>query len=198
MCLFRFRAFKLWSSGLGAGKVEAEGVKALLRTQLSSFTYSGVLKIAIVDTAKGGNGCYELAKILHDLHAEGVDNRWEVEFHLILPRSAPILGRMGALSSFNSTRFACWASPCEVDDLLVEDWDPAFGLRGLSGADGKQVLLKLIGSDRARLAIRHANLVLVLESEAMHDLINKILADRVTACLLTDPSLEQIDDLTRP
>ncbi len=198
MCLYRLHAFKLWTSGLGAGRLDPHRVKETLRPQLSRAVRAGLLSIAIVDTAKGGNGCFELAKILKELHEEDTENRWEVEFHLILPRSAPVLGRMGGLHQFNDSRYACWAHPYEVDDLLVEDWDPAFGVCALDKADGKPVTFKLLDERGARLAIRQEGQVFVLESKAMHDLINKLLADRVTVSLLTDPALEQIDDLTRP
>ena len=124
----------------------------------------------------------------------GIGGQWSVEFHLLAALGSRVSEPGFSLFRLSRANFICNSRVYAVDSLLVEDWEPAYGVRlkhpnldecvfrPFSGPEE----LCIVEKDRARLIV----------STAIHDEINRILADRVTTTILTDPVLEQIGDLT--
>jgi len=193
MCLHQLNGFLFLSTGLGSGK-NVDRVRELLRGAIGSVN-TDPLNVAVLDTAKGGNGSFALAQLLKSLWREEDGREWAVQFHLLAAKDSRIALDGTPIYSLTEKGFYCHASVYRVDDLLVEDWDPAFGIKV---SDGSKTLLKPLRNDHLyRVAVQRDGKTFVTESQAPYDMINKLIAKHVTEAVLADPWIVQTADLTQ-
>jgi len=195
MCLQELKACILESSGLGAGRANTDKLHADLREALKAFDRDERIHVAVVDTAKGGNGCDALARLLQSVADSLSLGNICVLFHLIVTNDAEAPKTLRALTRFTTARFACDVRFYTVDSLLVEDWEPAYGLCAIRD-DGTRMAVKLLAASSHQLGVREREHCYVLESSRMCDVVNHLVSECITMEMITDPRLIQIDDLS--
>lgn len=193
MTLDKLTAHKFYATGLGDASNIQWITQALRPTLQRAKPERAPFHIAVVDTAIGGHGSFNLAQAIKYLWKEASSPAWRVTFHLLAPEGSGIAGRHLQMSSLTEERFLCVCTVYAVDDLLVEDWDPGFGLRA-NRDGGEKISLKLM--PHHKIGLRMGTEVSIITSTEPWNEINTIIAKYVTEAMLTDPTLQQIDDLT--
>lgn len=112
-------------SDLGKGWNEARILADLRRIILDRPLTSQRRNIGILDTAKGGDSCRELARLLRQVNDEAQEN-WDVHFHLIHAEGT-YPSRSTDAYGFKSKTLEIQIHPHEVIDLLIEDESAALG-----------------------------------------------------------------------
>jgi hypothetical protein len=81
-----------------------------------------------------------------------------------------------------------------VDNLLVEDWNEAIGMRGVK-FDGKEFSVKPSATDGQLILKESDGTVRVLESQKLHQAMDILIAESVSEAVRTDPLLQYERDV---
>jgi hypothetical protein len=199
MSLGKLPAVKLYATGLGSGQRASEiraAVERALRDVAAAKSQT-LLKVAVIDTAIGGHGARALSSLLGSIHNAWRPGPWQVTMHLIAPRGSYVADHALDTLDMVAGNFVCRALVYVVDDLLVEDWAPGYGLEiKQRGSKTNSVKVKVTESKKM-LGLLDGHKLVVFETSKPWDDINAALAKSVTEAMTTDPKLEQIADLTK-
>lgn len=167
------------------------------RAQILEFLTEGIaqytdrphLKIGVIDTAISGHGAFALAELLRALHHSNVARRWAVTFHLLYDRTnknhaypsrtSGIL-KLGTQTLKFSIELYC------VDSLIVEDWNPAFGISIDWGADSRSIVKPSITSGRLIVQSSDGTAQLI-ESTEMDSYFDLLISTSISERILSDP-----------
>lgn len=150
------------------------------------------LNVGILDTAKGGNGSSNLARMMVHLHDDAYQGMpWRVHFHLIHSRERyPEKARFLEALSTSSVRITKTMYP--VDDLLVEDWSEGIGLEAtMEGGRFRMKRLTVPG----KVAVQDSQGVTIYESEDLSKQITQFLADSVNESIFTSDDMQYVRDV---
>jgi len=178
-------------TGGSTGKFD-EQIRFHLTEELKPLSDSGRLKLAVIDTAMGGNGSEHLAQLITGLHAQDPARKWDVDFHLMCSNEFPKLSWEIPKYSTDSIHFNPY--DWRVDSLLVEDWNEAIGLQGV-GFDGNQITIKPASTDGHLILKENDGTVRVLKSNELHHAVDVLIAESVSDAVRSDPLLEYERDV---
>jgi hypothetical protein len=151
--------------------------------------YAGerIFRINIIDTAKGGQGAKKLANLLRIVRSEyKTTDLWLINFFLLHPPSADVANiETAALGSNEEITFHVHRHV--VDDLLIEDWDAAIGVRVEYGVNYISIKNSLTSG---RLILVENDSVSLVDSPEMCQYIDVLIANALSAEIVTHPDLQ--------
>ena len=148
-------------------------------------------RIAILDTAIGGQSANRLAALLTEIRKYHNQKHWSVTFYLLHPPIANIQN-IEKIKSLSNERTTFNVKRYPVDHLLVEDWDPAIGI-SISYLDDHIELKHSVTT--GRLILKGRDKISVIDSSEMANLMDVLIASGVSDAIRTHPLLEYSHDV---
>ena len=148
-------------------------------------------QINVIDTADGGYGANKLADLLRIVRRDYNKGQWLVNFFLLHPCSGDIenIERVASKSNekiiFNVHRHV-------VDDLLIEDWDAAIGIK--VEHDTGHLIVKN-GLTSGRLILVENNSVSLIDSSEMCSYIDVLFANAISDEIKSRPDFQFYRDV---
>lgn len=183
----------VWLPCTGASQREMDDqLRSHLGTGIAPFAEQADLRLAVVDTAKGGNGSRALAELLRDCHKKDARRRWFIDFHLIHQRGHyPPLS--SSIPTYSTSDLHFNPYPWPVTNLILEDWSAAIGLEAVSD-DGEKVVVTEACTE-GKVIIQKCDKLIVVESPELHRYMDAQLGQSVSDSVVTDPALTFREDV---
>lgn len=152
-----------------------------------------IVRVGVVDTAKGGYGSRHLAQLLSRIHScHFPKQHWSVQFHLLHEsESRPALSYMIPKYGHKSLRFL-QPNFYAVESLLVEDWSEGIGL-SVNEAGGQFDLKRCV--ELGRILYRDEESIQLIESEVVCDTMTALTVDAVNRLMLNSKEIEYVKDV---
>lgn len=164
---------------------------------LRPYAAQDQLRIGVVDTAISGHSARALAGLLKALHEVQKARQWVVTFHLLYDRTnqnhpyPKLTGDIEPMSS-NSLTFAV-TMHC-VESLIVEDWNPAFGVKVNWGGETKDLIKPAL--TEGRLIVQHSDGTMrLVESPEVDVYFDTLVAESVSDQITNDPNYAYTADV---
>lgn len=170
-------------------------IKEYLKEILNRYSPNNDLfTISVIDTAIGGQGINKLSEIIAKVKSSNfAKSNWIVHFYILHP--PPPKTNIQNIESVNykskkDLQFV--VHRFEVDNLIVEDWEPALGIEINFKGDTLEIKNSI---QSGRLFLFNNDSVLVVDSDEMSKYVDVLIASKISEAIETHPGLKFVENV---
>lgn len=185
-----------WLPFTGASQAHYDNqINNFLEEILDRYTpESELFTVSIVDTAIGGNGSNKLADLINEVRKRYSNNsNWIVNFYLLhYPKEPSSISYIASIESKSTDKLKFIVHRFQVDNLIVEDWDSAIGLK--VDFKGNSVTIKN-SIQEGRIIIMDGDKVCVIDTPEISKYVDVLIASNISDAIRTHPGLTFVKEV---
>jgi len=153
---------------------------------------SPTFSMGVIDTAIGGHGINKLTNLLLRCRLSyPMTTEWLIHYFIIHPPNVNARS-IDSVKSAHDRGLTFLVDRCEVNDLLVEDWDAALGIEVEYCGDSIQVKNSVT---EGRLILSADDSILVVDSPEMSNYVDALIAQVISDAITTHPHLRFVKNV---